>query len=94
MVNRHHGIGWEYLHVAVDDASRLAYIEILPDERKASVIAFLVRALRWFARLGVSVERDDDRQRQGLSRHSSARPAACAACATCAPGPTRRAPQM
>jgi hypothetical protein len=33
MVNRYHGIGWEYLHVAVDDASRLAYTEILPDER-------------------------------------------------------------
>ena len=39
MVNRHRGIGWEYLHVAVDDASRLAYTEILPDERKASAIA-------------------------------------------------------
>jgi Integrase core domain/Caspase domain len=38
MVNRHRGIGWEYLHVAVDDASRLAYTEILPDERKASTI--------------------------------------------------------
>ena len=41
MVNRHRGIGWEYLHVAVDDATRLAYTEILPDERKASAIAFL-----------------------------------------------------
>ena len=56
MVNRHHGIGWEYLHVAVDDASRLAYTEILPDERKASAIAFLARALAWFARHGVSIE--------------------------------------
>jgi hypothetical protein len=45
MVNRHRGIGWEYLHVAVDDASRLAYTEILPDEPKASAIAFLQRAL-------------------------------------------------
>jgi len=57
MVNRHRGIGWEYLHVAVDDASRLAYTEILPDERKASAMAFLERALAWFARHGVSVER-------------------------------------
>jgi transposase InsO family protein len=55
MVNRHRGIGWEYLHVAVDDASRLAYTEILPDERKA--IAFLERALAWFACHGVTVER-------------------------------------
>jgi transposase InsO family protein len=57
MVNRHRGIGWEYLHVAVDDASRLAYTEILPDERKASAIAFLGRALAWFARHGVKIER-------------------------------------
>jgi transposase InsO family protein len=55
--DRHRGIGWEYLHVAVDDASRLAYTEILPDERKASAIAFLERALGWFARHGVTVER-------------------------------------
>jgi transposase InsO family protein len=57
MINRHRGIGWEYLHVAVDDASRLAYTEILPDERRASAIAFLERALAWFARHGVNVER-------------------------------------
>jgi transposase InsO family protein len=57
MVNRHRGIGWEYLHVAVDDASRLAYTEILPDERKASAIAFLARTLAWFARHGVKIER-------------------------------------
>ena len=48
MVNRHRGIGWEYLHVAVDDATQLAYTEILPDERKASAIAFLERTLAWF----------------------------------------------
>ena len=40
MINRHRGIGWEYLHVAVDDASRLAYTEILLDERKPRAIAF------------------------------------------------------
>jgi DNA-binding transcriptional regulator YdaS (Cro superfamily) len=57
MINRHRGIGWDHLHVAVDDASRLAYTEILPDERKASAIAFLARALAWFARHGVRVER-------------------------------------
>jgi transposase InsO family protein len=56
-VNRHHGIGWECLHVCVDDASRLAYTEILPDEKKESAVAFLGRALSWFARYGVAVER-------------------------------------
>ena len=68
MVNRHRGIGWEYLHVAVDDASRLAYTEILPDERKASAIAFLERALAWFMRHGVSVERIMTDIRQRLSQ--------------------------
>jgi transposase InsO family protein len=57
MINRHHGIGWEALHVAIDDASRLSYSEILPDERKASATAFLGRTLAWFARHGVTVER-------------------------------------
>jgi transposase InsO family protein len=56
-INRHHGIGWEALHVAIDDASRLAYTELLPDEKKESAVAFLDRALAWFARHGVSVER-------------------------------------
>jgi transposase InsO family protein len=51
------GAGWEHLHVAVDDASRLAYTEILPNERKESATAFLVRALCWFERHGVTVAR-------------------------------------
>ncbi len=56
-VNRHHGIGWEALHVCIDDASRLAYSEILPDEKKASAIGFLARAIAWFGGLGITVER-------------------------------------
>src|SRR5687768_13560505 len=51
------GAGWEFVHVAVDDASRLAYVEVLPDERRQSVTGFLLRALRWFKRQGVRVER-------------------------------------
>jgi transposase InsO family protein len=51
------GTGWEYLHVAIDDASRLAYSEILPNERAESAIAFTLRALEWFARFGVRIER-------------------------------------
>ena len=49
--------GFEALHVAIDDAARLAYSEILPDERKTSAIGFLDRALAWFGRHGVTVER-------------------------------------
>ena len=48
------GIGWEYVHVAIDDASRLAYTELLPNERKESAVAFTARAIDWFARHGVS----------------------------------------
>lgn len=50
-------IGWEHLHVAVDDASRLAYTELLPDEKQHSACAFLTRALAFFAAHGVTVER-------------------------------------
>jgi transposase InsO family protein len=50
-------IGWEHLHVAVDDASRLAYTEVLPDEKKESACAFLSRALAFFQAHGLSVER-------------------------------------
>ena len=51
------GAGWEFVHVAVDDASRLAFVEVLPDEKRQSVTGFLVRALRWFKSLGIPVER-------------------------------------
>ena len=51
------GHGWDFLHVAVDDASRLAYTEILPSEGKHDTTAFLNRALGWFGRLGVDIER-------------------------------------
>lgn len=51
------GIGWEYLHMAVDDHSRLAYSEIHPDEQRGSCLAFLFNALRFFRRHGIGVER-------------------------------------
>ncbi len=49
-------IGWEYLHVAIDDASRVAYAELLPDETAASAVVFLEHAVTWLATLGVRVE--------------------------------------
>ena len=51
------GIGWEYVHLVIDDHSRLAYSEILPDEKRASCLRFLFNALRFFRSLGVAVER-------------------------------------
>ena len=50
-------IGWEYVHVCVDDYSRLAYAEGLRDEKATTAIAFLQRAIRFYARHGISVER-------------------------------------
>lgn len=49
--------GWDFLHVCVDDASRLAYTEILPSEGQHDTTAFLERALAWLNRHGVTVER-------------------------------------
>ena len=50
-------LGFDFLHVAVDDHSRYAYVEALPDERGATAAAFLVRALAHFKRQGIAVER-------------------------------------
>jgi transposase InsO family protein/transposase-like protein len=49
-------IGWDYVHVAIDDATRLAYAEVLPDEKASTAIAFLGRALAFYARHGVIVQ--------------------------------------
>ena len=53
---RARGIGWEFVHVAIDDASRLAYAEVLPNERSPSSTAFLRRAVAWFQSHGVGVQ--------------------------------------
>jgi transposase InsO family protein len=48
--------GWDYVHVAIDDATRLAYAEVLPDEKAATAIAFLGRALSFYERHGITAE--------------------------------------
>ena len=55
--NASRGYGWERCHVCVDDATRLAYVEVLPNERGETSSAFLRRAVAWFAERGVKVER-------------------------------------
>lgn len=54
---RNRGAGWDFVHVAVDDATRLAYVEVLGDERKQTTTGFLLRALRWFRSQGIRAER-------------------------------------
>lgn len=51
------GIGWEYVHVAVDDHSRLAYVEVLANQLGPTCAAFLARAVAWFAARGIRVHR-------------------------------------
>jgi transposase InsO family protein len=50
-------IGWEYVHIAVDDYSRLAYAEVLRDQKASTAIGFLRRALAYYRRHGIRVER-------------------------------------
>jgi transposase InsO family protein len=49
--------GWEFCHVCVDDATRLAYAEVLADEKGQTAAGFLKRAVAWFASMGIRVER-------------------------------------
>lgn len=51
------GVGWEFVHVCIDDASRIAFSQILPDEKKESAIAFLKAAVAYYASLGVTIAR-------------------------------------
>jgi transposase InsO family protein len=50
-------IGWEYVHIAIDDATRMAYVEVLGDEKGLTAVGFLRRAVRHFASYGITVER-------------------------------------
>jgi transposase InsO family protein len=54
---RSRGIGWEYVHVAIDDATRIPYVEVLPDEQAATAVGFLRRAVAHYRSYGIAVER-------------------------------------
>jgi len=51
------GVGYDFAHICIDDHSRVAYVEILPDECGATAAAFFRRAVVWFAMRGVKTER-------------------------------------
>ena len=87
------GVGWEYVHICIDDASRIAYAEIKKNERKASAVAFLKAAVTYYAKLGVSIERvmtDNGSLLQNLA--PSAEPASGSVSSTSEPGPIPRKP--
>jgi transposase InsO family protein len=54
---RHLLVGWEYVHIAIDDATRLAYVEVLGDEKATTAVGFLRRAVQHFSGHGITVER-------------------------------------
>lgn len=56
-LQRARGIGWEFVHVAIDDASRVAYVEVLADERGPTAASFLKRAVKWFETQGIKIQR-------------------------------------
>lgn len=51
------GAGWEYVHVCIDDASRVAYVEVLPSQRQGDATGFLKRAVAWYASQGIRTQR-------------------------------------
>src|SRR5215217_2084861 len=53
---RVHSRGWEFVHIAVDDCTRLAYAEVLPDEKASTAIAFLRRAIAFYGRYGITIQ--------------------------------------
>jgi len=57
VLNRHLGIGWEYVHVCIDDASRVAFVQVMANQRKASAVAFLEAAVAYYTKLGIRIER-------------------------------------
>ena len=79
-------VGYDYAHAIVDDHSRLAYVELHPDEQAATVTAFVERALAFFAEHGIAAEAADDRQRLRATPTT----APCASCSPAAASATSR----
>ena len=84
---RTRGIGWEYVHVAVDDATRLAYVEVLEDEKGTTAAGFLRRAVAFFRRYGIRVERTLSDKAPATARSRTRSPASGSASATYARAP-------
>ena len=72
VVNRHLGIGWEYVHVCIDDASRVAFVQVMANQRKQSAVAFLEAAVAYYRnnwhRPHGSLKANTPISRLGLSR--------------------------
>ena len=89
---RPQAVGWEFVHVCVDDATRLAYVEVLADEKATTAVGFLRARSPSTPPRHHGRARDDRQRRLPTAPPSTPSPAARWASATCAPGPTGRAP--
>jgi transposase InsO family protein len=69
---RTRGLGWEFVHVCIDDCTRMAYVEVLENERADTVCAFLERAVGWFAEHGIQVQRVMTDNGNGYRSHAHA----------------------
>jgi len=85
-------IGWDYVHIAIDDATRLAYAEVLGDEKATTAIAFLRRAVAFFKRHGMPSRSCSPTTARPTARPFTRSPAAPSASATYAPVPVARRP--
>lgn len=90
--SRMRGIGWEFVHVCIDDASRIAFSQIKADERKRSARAFLKAAVDYCASLGVTVERVMTDKAPAIVPKSSPKPASGSASGISSPDPARPRP--
>jgi len=88
---RRRGAGWDYVHVAIDDCSRIAYVEVLGDETSQSTAAFLRRALARYRALGIRVRRILTDNGSGYLGRCRTRPSVCVS-STNALGPAVREP--
>ncbi len=84
--------GWEFVHVCVDDATRLAYVEVLEDEKAPTAVGFLRRAIAFYRARGITVQRVIPTTAPPTFRSCTPSPAARWASATCAPVPIDPAP--
>jgi transposase len=86
------GAGWEFLYVAVDDHSRMAYVAMMPDEKAVSSSSFLHQAYVYFARHNIHLRRVMTDNGPCFISACSAMPAEHCICAMCVPASTPRAP--
>ena len=86
------GVGWEFVHVCIDDHARLAYVDVLDDEAGDSCARFLARAVVWFARHGVCVRRVMTDNGTGYRSHLFRQAHEALGLRHLRPGPTRPRP--